>query len=292
MQQRAHFILWIFLSLLAVTAAGSIWLRNSDYYLLSLDQRPFHPRYDQLKPSGIEGHAYGIAGTALIIIGVASYSSRKRIRMFHAMGTMKHFLQFHIVVCLLGPILIVYHTTFKFGGLVGISFWSMLAVVASGMVGRFIYRFIPRSIEGNELTVQEIEGELGDVQQVLSNRYGMNNEKVDALERSVIPSHDYTDISSARLLLWLLISDLRSLFYKRKLHRHLLMSGINQKDIGEVTSLTARRMILHQRIAFLGRIQTLFYYWHVIHIPFTYTLFAILAIHIGVAIAFGYTWIW
>jgi hypothetical protein len=292
MQIRAHSILWIFLSLLVVTAAGGIWLRNSDYYLLSLDQRPFHTRYDQLKPSGIEGHAYGIAGTVLIIIGVASYSSRKRIRRFHATGTMRHFLQFHIVVCLFGPILIVYHTTFKFGGLVGISFWSMMAVVASGLVGRFIYRFIPRSIEGNELTVQEIEGELGTVQQVLAHRYGMDEEKVDALERQVLPSHNYTDISSGRLLLWLFVSDLRGLFYKRKLHQRLLVSGIAQKDIGEVTSLTARRMILHQRMAFLSRMQTLFYYWHVVHIPFTITLFAILAIHIGVAIAFGYTWIW
>jgi hypothetical protein len=68
-------------------------------------------------------------------------------------------------------------------------------------------------------------------------------------------------------------------------------SGIAREDIAEVTSLTGRRMILHQRMAFLSRIQSLFYYWHVIHIPFTITLFTILAIHIGVAIVFGYTWI-
>jgi hypothetical protein len=291
MHIRAHTILWIVLSLLVLTAAGGIWLRNSDYYLLSLDQRPFHTRYDQLKPSGIEGHAYGIAGTILIIIGVASYSTRKRIRRFHETGSMRYFLQFHIVVCLLGPILIVYHTTFKFGGLVGISFWSMMAVIASGLVGRFIYRFIPRSIEGNELTVQEIEGELTTVQQTLADRYGMNDEKVDALEHSLLPSHDFQNINTGRLLLWLVMSDVRGLFYKRKLRHRLMESGIAREDIAEVTSLTGRRMILHQRMAFLSRIQSLFYYWHVIHIPFTITLFTILAIHIGVAIVFGYTWI-
>ena len=290
MQIRPHSVLWFFLSLLIVTAAASIWLRNRDYYLLSLDQRPFHPRYDQLKPSGIEGHAYGIAGTALIIIGVASYSTRKRIRRLQPVGTLRHFLQFHIVVCLLGPILIVYHTTFKFGGLVGISFWSMTAVVASGLVGRFIYRFVPHNTEGNELSVQEIEGELGNVQQVLVTRYGLNEKTVDALE-PVAPTVDTPNTSTGKILFWLVVSDLKSYFHRRTLRRRLLSSGISPADIHEVTSLAFKRMLLRQRMAFLSRIRTLFHYWHVVHVPFTITLFIILAIHIGVAVAFGYTWI-
>ena len=207
------------------------------------------------------------------------------------MGSVRHFLQFHIVVCLLGPILVVYHTTFKFGGLVGISFWSMMAVVASGLVGRFIYRFVPHNIAGNELSVQEIEGDLGNVRQVLVARYGLNEKTIDALEPTV-PDQDMSAVGSGRLLYWLMLSDLRGYFYRRKLRQRLLSSGISPADIDEVTTLAVRRMVMRQRMAVLTRIQTLFHYWHVVHIPFTITLFVILAIHVGVAVAFGYTWIW
>ncbi|MBN1199798.1 MAG: hypothetical protein JXA23_10635 [Bacteroidales bacterium] len=37
----------------------------------------------------------------------------------------------------------LFHTSFKFGGLVAISFWSMAAVFFSGIIGRFIYIRIP-----------------------------------------------------------------------------------------------------------------------------------------------------
>jgi len=52
---------------------------------------------------------------------------------------------------------VLYHTALKFGGIVAVSFWSMAAVVLSGVIGRFIYVRIPRTIQGNELSVKELE---------------------------------------------------------------------------------------------------------------------------------------
>jgi hypothetical protein len=49
---------------------------------------------------------------------------------------------------------------------VAISFWSMVAVFLSGIIGRFIYIQIPRTIEGRELSlseVQELKGKKGEV---------------------------------------------------------------------------------------------------------------------------------
>ena len=50
----------------------------------------------------------------------------------------------------------MYHTTFKFGGIVAISFWSMTAVVLSGIIGRYIYNQIPKNIAGNELNSKSL----------------------------------------------------------------------------------------------------------------------------------------
>ncbi len=120
-------------------AAVLPWLAGADFYERSLAQRPFHPLFHLLKPSGGIGHLYGIAGSVMILAGVIVYSTRKRIRIFEPVGKMKYFLEIHIALCLVGPTLIAYHSTFKLGGIVGVGFWSMMAVVASGFVGRYLW---------------------------------------------------------------------------------------------------------------------------------------------------------
>jgi hypothetical protein len=76
---------------------------------------------------------------------------------------LKYWLEFHIFLCSLGPVMILFHTAFKFGGIVSISFWSMIAVVVSGIIGRFIYIQIPRTIEGRELSLNEVREMKGDL---------------------------------------------------------------------------------------------------------------------------------
>jgi hypothetical protein len=126
------------------------------YYSTSLEERFFHPLHNLLKPSGIWGHGLGILGSLFMILGVLLYMIRKRMRSLSRLGYLKHWLEFHIFLCTLGPILVLFHTSFKFGGLVAISFWSMVAVFVSGIIGRFIYIRIPRTIEGRELSLSEV----------------------------------------------------------------------------------------------------------------------------------------
>jgi len=106
----------------------------------------------------------GIAGSFLMLAGVAAYMLRKRLRSWTRLGLLRHWLEFHIFLCTLGPILILFHTSFKFGGLVAISFWSMVAVFLSGIIGRFIYIQIPRTLEGRELGLQEVRSMKEDLE--------------------------------------------------------------------------------------------------------------------------------
>ena len=122
------------------------------YYGISFEERPFHPEHDSLKPSGPYGHGLGILGTVLILIGVFGYIGRKKKKFLPRVGVLKHWLEFHIFLCSVGPLLILFHTAFKFGGIVSISFWSMVAVVLSGVIGRFIYIQIPRTIQAVSYT--------------------------------------------------------------------------------------------------------------------------------------------
>ncbi len=126
------------------------------FYEESIEERFFHPDYMKLKPSGSWGHGLGILGSLSMIIGVSTYMIRKRNRRVQKLGVLKHWLEFHIFLCTLGPMLVLYHTSFKFGGLVAVSFWSMVAVFISGIIGRFIYIRIPHNINGKELSVSEV----------------------------------------------------------------------------------------------------------------------------------------
>ncbi len=138
-----------------------------------------------LKPSGILGHGIGIIGSLFIIIGVFSYMARKRYRFLSRLGLLKHWLEFHIFLCTLGPILVLFHTAFKFGGIVAVSFWSMVAVFLSGVIGRFIYLQIPRSIEGRELSLNEVKEMKSNVAGIVRNSYNLDEESYNTIDEFV-----------------------------------------------------------------------------------------------------------
>jgi hypothetical protein len=291
MKQLSHSVFVSFLLLLGIVTAVTIWLRNYDYYLTPLDLRPFNPRYEQLKPSGVESHGYGVAGAAMIIAGVAIYSTRKRMNSLASFGSIRRFLEVHIFLCLLGPILVLYHTTFKFGGLVAVGFWSMTAVVASGFIGRYFYRHIPRNIEGRELTIRELEERQATLLATLRTKYGIGEDVISIIE-SIGPSYGKGANAGFASLVWSLIRMDLSRFQRfRALRALLTKSAVDEHVIKEIVRLADERNVLRHRVDLLQRVHQVFHYWHVIHVPFSFTLFAILAIHIGVAVAFGYTWI-
>ena len=131
-------------------------INGYQYYSTPIEERFFDPSHAALKPSGGWGHGFGIIGTLMMIFGVAIYMVRKRSRKLFTFGYLKHWLEFHIFLCTVGPILVLYHTAFKFGGIVSVSFWSMVLVVLSGVVGRFIYIQIPRTIQGKEIDINDL----------------------------------------------------------------------------------------------------------------------------------------
>jgi hypothetical protein len=64
---------------------------------------------------------------------------------------MSDWLQVHIFTGLVGPFMVLLHTSWKFNGLAGIVTLGTIFIVVSGFVGRYIYTRIPRTAEGMEL---------------------------------------------------------------------------------------------------------------------------------------------
>jgi hypothetical protein len=242
------------------------------YYNTSLEERFYHPRHTWFKPSGAFGHGLGIIGTLMILFGVSIYIARKRYNFMSKQLRLKYLLEFHIFLCTLGPILILFHTAFKFGGIVSIAFWSMVAVVISGVIGRFIYIQIPRTIEGRELTLNEVKGLKTDLSSALEEQ-----PQIDSETQEFILSITNAEKPSFKD------------FYKLK--RDLKGKNIPKEDRLYIQKLVKDDISLSGKIARLHTMQKLFKYWHVAHLPFALIMLIIVIIHVAITLAFGYKWI-
>lgn len=244
------------------------------YYNTPLEERFYHPNHHWFKPSGIYGQGLGIIGTLMIVFGVSIYIARKRYNFLSKYIRLKYLLEFHIFLCTLGPILVLFHTAFKFGGIVSIAFWSMVAVVLSGVVGRFIYIQIPRTIEGRELSLNEVKNMKTDLTQVLSKKFNLDNHVIQLL----INFTNEKNVSENTIT-------------SGHLRKVLKENQLPPKEIKAIISMVRNEKKLSGRIARLETMQRLFKYWHVAHMPFALIMLIIVIIHIGITLTFGYKWI-
>ena len=178
MNQRTHRIYIILLVSVPFFTFIILTFYGLGYYSTEIAERHFHEQNELLKPTGLVGHGLGILGSTFLLIGVFGYMARKRIRRFSRIGILKHWLEFHIFLCTLGPILVLYHTSFKIGGIVAVSFWSMVAVVISGIIGRFIYLQIPRTIEGREMNLSDLNMIESGLFADLKNQFNIDSESL------------------------------------------------------------------------------------------------------------------
>jgi hypothetical protein len=258
------------------------------FYNTPLDHRFDSPDYALLKPSGILGHGFGIVGTLCMVFGILLYTTRKRMKILGRAGVLKHWLEFHIFLCTLGPILVLFHTSFKFGGLVAISFWSMVAVFVSGIIGRFIYIQIPRTIEGRELSLNEVRDMKGNMAGTLRTTYKLDEETVNAVIDS---SRKKVGIHYSFFLMRFMRNYLDDRKILHQIRSLVKQHGLSRAERRDVVNLVKNEISLNRKIDRLETMQNLFRHWHVAHFPFALVMMIIMVIHVAVTIVFGYRWL-
>ncbi|HAF28096.1 MAG TPA: hypothetical protein DCG75_03515 [Bacteroidales bacterium] len=288
MSKNVHKIYLLLLTIIVLLALVVIVYKGFTYYETGIEDRFFHPKHADLKPSGYTGHGLGIFGSLAMIIGISLYMVRKRNRAFSRLGVLKHWLEFHIFLCTLGPIMVLFHTAFKFGGIVAISFWSMVAVFLSGIVGRFIYIQIPRTIEGRELSLSEVRDMKTDIGLLIKDSIQLDKESydiiVDSVKKKIELYHKFLLVRFIRKYR----DDLKTI---RKVKAVLKKNKVAKVMKNKVLRLVKNDISLNRRIERLVTMQNLFKYWHVAHLPFAIVMLVIMIIHVAVTLVFGYRWI-
>jgi hypothetical protein len=156
----------------------------------------------------------------------------------------------------------------------------MVAVVASGVVGRFIYLQIPRTIQGRELSLNEIRGMQTELAEKIEIE--LSSEKLNEILALTKRSSSKKNIIAQYLADWKL---------KINIKQQLKKTNLERQKLNGVMSLVSNELNMNRKIERLQVMQKWFNYWHVIHLPFAIIMLVIMLIHVGVTIAFGYKWI-
>lgn len=295
--ERGHRTRVLLAWLLALAVVLVIAGYGLNYYTLSSVDRPYSPKHDQLKPSGAIGIKLGMLGVFLFFL-IYLYPLRKKWGWLGRQGNSRHWLDFHVVLGTVAPIIVAFHASFKFGNIAGMAFWSMLCVTLSGFVGRYLYAQVPRNLNAAELSMKEMRDVEDSLRQKLAEKKLTFGSRMEAIFD--LPTHE--DVEHMQMLValaYMLLIDLKRPFQLSLLRLHSTGFGswlgsffgfFRTRDAGlENTILIARKQAsLSKRILFLSRTQQVFNMWHIVHRPFSYA-FAILAlVHIGLVLSMGY----
>jgi len=276
-----------------------LWLAGYgfSYYRLDLAGRASSPYHAALRPSGTVGLRLGMLG-AVLFLGLFLYPVRKRWPWLNRIGTTRHWLDFHVLLGIVAPVVVTFHSSFKLAGIAGVAYWIMIAVAVSGFVGRYLYAQIPRSLNTAELSLKDMETEAQRLTAQLQQQAVLAPDELAPLLR--LPSREEVERMSIVVALWTI--------FRLDLARPLLVSRLRRKSLSRFGKLATVGGLLpsnHQelegaisacrgwswmsaKMLFLSRIHSLFHLWHVVHRPFSYSFAALVLVHIGVVVLLGY----
>ena len=125
--------LMFYLLVVAVLAVG--WQKRGQVYLT---------------PEQGAGYLLGIIGASLMLL-LLLYPLRKHARWMRSLGAVRHWFRAHMMMGVIGPVCILYHSNFQLGSMNGnIALFSMLLVASSGLVGRYFYTRIHYGLYGRK----------------------------------------------------------------------------------------------------------------------------------------------
>lgn len=225
--------------------------------------------------SGLFGHSLGIVGFILMLMTEVLYSLRKRY-LFARWGRMEYWLSFHIFTGLVGPYMVLLHTSWKFNGLAGVLMLMTIIIVASGFVGRYFYTAIPRSVDGVEIERERLQMMIAENQKRLDAWREAQPELVEKVD-AIFSGNTKTSLRRFDQLA--LQNQWQQLVQGQ--------SGANRSLLKNLREVWERQRILSRQLEGLATARRLLAIWHTIHVPFGVALFTVAFIHIGAALYYA-----
>lgn len=237
------------------------------------------------------GYALGITGGSLMLL-LLLYSARKHFRWLGFLGSVARWFRFHMVLGILGPLCILYHSNFSLGAVnSNVALFCMLTVAGSGLIGRYIYSRIHLGLYGRKLSLGELRDSAEGLRS-LSGTIGFLPElvvRVEACEKKLLATGPRLPVlgfakpvfvgSSALLFRWRLHSYIRGAL--RAAGRTSPTIAGERKRLGKAArAYVDKRLLATRRVAEFQAYERLFSLWHALHLPLIFMLVMAAVVHI------------
>jgi len=224
------------------------------------------------------GYALGIIGGTMMLVLLA-YPVRKRTRPWsRAVGSVGFWFRLHMLLGLLGPLAVLFHSRFTFGAInSAVALGAMIIVATSGLIGRFLYSRVHRGYSDRKLELRALKDEMDGMLDVLADG-GISraeiHERLQPFEdRAVRAGGAFW--SSANAVIGL---GMRT----RSAERRLLASLARSADprAAAMRDTAAHFFQAVRRAAEFAFYDRLLRLWHLLHLPLFVLLVAAVILHI------------
>jgi hypothetical protein len=192
---------------------------------------------------------------------------------------MSGWLEVHLILGLIGPTAILYHSGFEFGSLnATIAMTCMLAVAGSGVGGRFVYGRLHRGLAGPRRTVDSLRRDARSLLEPISGLIDdtpLAHRAIERFDRRVFaPSSG-----------WLRVSRIFWLRPYARIERHRTARALWRRRDVKLRRRPVRRVLRQHfaakcRAVELHAYERVFALWHAVHVPLCVILFVSAAIHV------------
>lgn len=222
----------------------------------------------------------GLIGTGLMIIA-AIYPMFRRIKLFRWLASNTMWFDFHLMAGTVGPMFVILHSAIRLDTWVSTAFWSMIIVVISGFLGRYLYTQVPALSSGVEL--EELDHERAF--QKARPRLTVPMAEIDrelAIQRAKAQEVAMSP-GVLRALWWLIFQDLGRIPNTMARRGRLAQLGVDGKTRRDLARRAARMIVIARRQVVAPKAQLLLHSWKKVHVPFTVILTGFAAVHIWVS---------
>jgi hypothetical protein len=213
------------------------------------------------------------------------YPIMRRMSSFRIVANARLWFDFHMMAGTVGPLFIVLHSALKLDNWVSIAFWCMIIVVISGVIGRYLYTQVPELVNGRELEELDHRRALQAYRLKYSEAVRIGEAELAAHQQRASRVADGAGL--ARTLWWIMAEDLRrpGRWFRRRLAFRSAIAP--RKVIRELRQRTGRMMLIDRRRVLGARAQLVLHSWKKVHVPFSFIMAAISAVHIWLAFQYS-----
>jgi len=251
--------------------------------------------YELIDPKQGLGYWLGIIGGSMMLVLIL-YPLRKRIRALRFLGRTAHWFRLHMILGVLGPVLVLYHSNFSLGSFNSrVALYCMLLVAGSGVIGKYLYAHIHHNLYGGKASLKDIRDELA---RSLENSHGLATllprfaSRVESLATEAQGCSITGSLSIRQSMFWTLRKYVIWASLSRTAHRELraraVVSPAVARDFDNLKKATSgyiRNFVrLTTRVAQFTLFERLSSLWHVLHMPLFFmmvisALLHVLAVH-------------